>query len=421
MPSFAPVVKQSAPAIVNIRVIRESLVVHPFMNDPAFSFFFGENGNIPQKLRQEGAGSGNIVRKDGLVLTCAHVIQGGQKIIIKLPDGRTFEGKVIYVDEQNDIALVKMLDLKPGEEIPVVALGDSDALEVGDFIIAVGYPFGIQQTVTSGIISSKRQEFKNGVVLQTDAPVNPGNSGGAVINMRGELVGIPNAILSKTGASHGIGFAIPSNTFRTLVNNVDDTGNIKLTWHGFRAQRILGNLNNPNKIKGVIVSSIIPNSPAAEGGLKRDDVITHINGRDINSPADLHEQIAKINIGEKVSLTLLRHSVKQEISYTVSSMSSSVDKPIVVLNGPLSGSKLAPLTPYLRRSFNIEDEIEGLVVMELAPTGAAQKMNLQKGDVIVSVNNTKLRTLNDLKKISPSPQGISLQVHRGAGTTSQIY
>ena len=222
--SFAPIVKKAAPAVVNIQVVRVATYVNPFEGDPFFQFFFGGDFDIPHQVQETSAGSGNVISEDGYILTCAHVVAGGKIILVKLVDGRVFKAHVMYENKIGDIAILKM-DAPKGTDFPHLVIGDSEGMEVGDRVLAIGYPFGINQTVTSGIISSKGQRFRDQSVLQTDAAVNPGNSGGALINTKGELIGLPNAILSKSGAFHGIGFAIPSSFFKELIQNISSVAN----------------------------------------------------------------------------------------------------------------------------------------------------------------------------------------------------
>ena len=419
--SLAPIIKQAAPAVVNIRVIHDQVVVNPFANDPAFSFFFGDEFGVPKKLRQESAGSGNIVRKDGIILTCAHVIKGGQKISVKLPDGRNFDAKLLHMDEKNDIALVKITNLPKNEELPVVAIGRSEDLEVGDLLIAIGYPFGIKQTVTAGIVSAKDQQFMDRTVLQTDASVNPGNSGGALINAKGELMALPNAIVSRSGASHGIGFGIPAPIFRTLVKNIDNEGKIHKPWHGYDVATVESRFNDKeDKGDGVVVRRMHPKSPAVKAGLTQGDIITHVGGRPITSAMEFNSILEMTDLGEKVILKVLQGDKPKDISYTPEDIAhykeASSAQVTSIDNGPLKGLKVTDrdgfFDPTVMEESSTDTKNGGVTVVEITPGSPVVTFRFQKGDVLLSLNGVNLRTVEDLKKVQFGRK-LSIQLKRG--------
>src|SRR5579883_1684512 len=293
--SFAPIVKQAAPAVVNVfsrRVVRTS--ASPFADDPFFRRFFGDRSpfGIPQDRVQNSLGSGVIVDPDGLIVTNHHVIQDAQEITVVLPDRREFEAKVLRSDERTDLAVLKV-DPK-GERLPTLPIGDSDSLQVGDLVLAIGNPFGVGQTVTSGIVSGLARtavgigDFRS--FIQTDAAINPGNSGGALIDLDGRLVGINTAIFSRSGGSIGIGFAIPTNMVRIVLQAASNGGRIVRPWLGASGQGVTADLAASLGLprpEGVLLKEVVPGSPAAQAGLRVGDVVLAIEGHEIEDTESL--------------------------------------------------------------------------------------------------------------------------------------
>src|SRR3990170_6364300 len=291
--SFAPVVKRAAPAVVNVYVRhRVEQMVSPFFDDPFFGRLFGERFNIPRERIQNSLGSGVLVGTDGVVVTNNHVIQGSgeAKITVALADGREFPAKLILKDEQTDLAVLR-LDAQ-GVEFPSIAFSDSDSLEVGDLVLAIGDPFGVGQTVTSGIVSALART-QVGIsdyqfFIQTDAAINPGNSGGALVDLSGQLVGINTAIFSRSGGSQGIGFAIPANMVRVVVASAKGGGGaVKRPWLGAKLQAVTSEIADSIGLKrpaGALVTSVLPNSPAAQAGLKPGDLIVSVDAQAVDDP-----------------------------------------------------------------------------------------------------------------------------------------
>jgi Do/DeqQ family serine protease len=322
--SYADIVSRVAPAVVTIH--SESRVrapqQYPFMDDPFFQNFFGNRGMPPQaELRRHGLGSGVIVTADGYILTNHHVIDGAEQIKVDLNDGHTLEAKVVGSDAPSDLAVLKI----SASGLPVLSLGDSDRVRVGDVALAIGNPLGIGQTVTMGIISAKGRQtgLSNGSFedfLQTDAPINQGNSGGALVSTASELVGINSQILSPTGGSIGIGFAIPSNMARIVMDQLIANGKVRRGQLGITIQKITSDVASRLGIqegKGVLVAQVQPGGPADKAGLKQGDVIIAFNGTAVNDPNSFRNQVASTPPGTAVALTILRNGKQQDLHATL--------------------------------------------------------------------------------------------------------
>lgn len=420
--SFAPIIKKIKEAVVHIQVTRESNFVNPFASDPFFQFFFGREFNVPSKVKERAAGSGNIVSSDGYVLTCAHVVGGenysrdgkSYDISVKLINGKEYPAKVIYVDNDNDLALLK-IEAQGKSDFTYLPIGDSDKSEVGDIVIAVGYPFGIRQTVTSGIISSIDQPFRDKTVLQTDAAVNPGNSGGALINLNGELVGVPNAILSRSGGFHGIGFAIPSLTFKKLVTTKGDPEALKEAWHGIfvRVAQTKIKDENPhayeeNEDGPITVVELHEKSPAKEAGLKPADIITSAQGKDLSSIHEFNTRLSALSAGDEVTLAVLRDNEKKDIIFKLTEKPKSQGV-YTAEKGPLKGMTFQNKGDALKeQGKDLQNDSEGVVVIEVP----REKMGRPfiTGDFIIRLNDKKIKNIENLKDLEDSQiQSFTLQ------------
>lgn len=310
MASYAGAVEQAAPAVVNIyttkRVVERA---HPFFDDPLFRRFFGDGTGQPRQREETSLGSGVIVSAQGYILTNNHVIAGADEIAIALHDGRSTQARIVGADPETDLAVLK-IDM---QDMPVITLGNSQQLRVGDVVLAIGNPFGVGQTVTSGIVSALGRNslgintFEN--FIQTDAAINPGNSGGALVNAWGELVGVNTAIFSQSGGSHGIGFAIPVDLAKDVLTQIIEQGRVIRGWLGVKIQDITPELAESFKLaepSGVVITNIILNGPADQAGLDRGDVITHINDQKVRDLRETLDQISKHKPGEKISIRIVR-------------------------------------------------------------------------------------------------------------------
>ncbi len=324
VPSLAPLVRQVTPAVVNVAVeSRQPVEVNPLFRDPQFRRFF----NLPDQPSERkvlAAGSGVIFdAKNGYVMTNNHVVEHADKIVITLKDGRTFTAKLVGADPATDIAVVKI----PAENLTALPLGDSSGLEVGDYVVAVGNPFGLGQTVTSGIVSAlgrsglKIEGYED--FIQTDASINPGNSGGALVNLRGELVGINTAILAPSGGNVGIGFAVPIKMARVVADQLIAYGKIQRGRVGVQIQDVTPDIANAmglDKAGGALVARVEANSPAAKAGLKQGDVITAVDGQPVRNASDLRNQVGLVRVGEKVDLTYRRGKDENKVTLRVAEL-----------------------------------------------------------------------------------------------------
>ena len=408
--SFAPVVKRAAPAVVNVYVARRvKQVVSPFANDPLFGRFFGERFGIPRERMQNSLGSGVIVSPDGLAVTNYHVIQGGgggeAEITVALSDGREFPAKVIVEDEQTDLVVLR-LNAK-GVTFPFIDFADSDDLEVGDLVLAIGDPFGVGQTVTSGIVSALART-KVGIsdyqfFIQTDAAINPGNSGGALVGMDGRLVGVNTAILSRSGGSHGIGFAIPANVVRLVVDAALQGGKVQRPWLGASLQPVTSDLADTlglDRPRGALVRSLHPKGPAAKSGLIAGDVVVSVDGKDVQDPRGFHYRFSTKGIGGTAELGFIREgkSYKATVARIAAIEQPPRDARDLTGRHPLSGAQVANLSPAVAQELSIEADGSGVIVMAVKPRTPASRIGLRRGDVVLEVNDERVTSVAALDK-----------------------
>ena len=426
--SFAPIVKRAAPAVVNVfsrRVVRTG--ASPFADDPFFRRFFGDRSfGIPQERVQQSLGSGVVVDPDGLIVTNHHVIQEGQEITIVLSDRREFEAKVLRSDERTDLAVLK-IDTK-GEALPTLEFGDSDALQVGDLVLAIGNPFGVGQTVTSGIVSGLARtavgisDFRS--FIQTDAAINPGNSGGALVDVDGKLVGINTAIYSRSGGSIGIGFAIPTSMVRAVLEGARTGKPMVRAWLGATGQPVTAEIAQAAGLdhpRGVLVKEVVPDSPAAEAGIRPGDVIVAIGGHDVDDPEDLRFRVATLPVGAPARLAYWRAGKQQEASATLVTPPETPPRDRQTLEGrsPLAGVTVSNLNPALAEELSLDANLRGVVIGDIRDGSYAQRLGLQKGDIIVSINSKSIPTVAALKQIvGGSSSSWSLSIKRGGQVMS---
>ncbi len=422
--SYSPVIKQVAPSVVRVNVTERAKTVAaqelpPFFNDPQFRQFFGnpygygpEQGrNAPRERRQpeqQGLGSGVIVSADGYILTNNHVVNGADVIKISLNDGRELTAKVVGTDPKSDLAVIKV----DAKDLPYVTFTDSDKIEVGDMVLAIGNPFGIGQSVTSGMVSALGRatmglDYED--FIQTDAAINPGNSGGALIDVKGRLVGINTAIYSRSGGFQGIGFAIPANLARSVMEQLVANGKVVRGYLGVQMQAIDSDLAEQFSLKnkdGAIVVEVLPGSPAAKAGLEAGDVITKFQGKDVKDGRALKFSVAGISPGTKVAVEVLRQGKMEKLDIKVGeqpkdmSLARSSSSP--KSEGTLNGVGVADIEPAARREFGISSRVQGALVTEVEPTSAAAAAGLQPGDVIQEINREPVRTAEDAVKLTES-------------------
>ena len=415
MPSLAPMLEKVLPSVVSISVEGKQKSNAAQMDDDIpeeFKFFFGpdmfDRDRAPRNFK--GLGSGAIINAEkGYVLTNNHVIKDADKITVQLHDGREFKAKVIGADEMSDVALIQVE--KP-KNLTALKLADSDKLRMGDFTVAIGNPFGLGQTVTSGIVSalgrsmgSDSGTYEN--YIQTDAAVNRGNSGGPLINLNGELIGINTAILSPSGGNAGIAFAIPSNMANNLVQQILEFGEVRRGMLGIKGGELNADLAQAFDIeakKGAFISEVMPGSAADKAGLKAGDVITAINGQAISSFAEMRAKIATSGAGTEIDLTYLRDGKPNNAKVTL----QSDDQTQTRANGLLPALDGAELNNY------DEKGMKGVAITKIKPNSLAEQRGLKSGDVIIGINRQKVENLGQLRKILESkPSAIALNIIRG--------
>jgi len=410
--SFAPVVKRTAPAVVNVYAQRVAAVAqgNRFFDDPFFRRFFGDDGSFgrPRERVQNSLGSGVIVDPAGLIVTNNHVIANGTDIKVVLADKREFEARVLLADERTDLAVLK-IDV-PDEDLPALTLGDSDALEVGDLVLAIGNPFGVGQTVTSGIVSALART-KVGVsdyqfFIQTDAAINPGNSGGALVSMNGELIGINTAIFSRSGGSIGIGFAIPTNMVRTVVATAESGSDaIKRPWLGAELQDVTSDIATSlgmARPEGAMIVSLHPQSPLGASGLKRGDVILAIEGKPVESAQELGYRVATTAIGSTTIVEYQRKGERRETQVTMVAAPETVEREETLLEGrnPLAGAVAANLSPAVADELGLPANTEGVAIVKLE--GGPARRFFKRGDIVVEINGVMINSVEALRTVLES-------------------
>ena len=408
--SYANVVQNVAPAVVTVRVEKKAQVVPTQMpglpDDPMFREFFGRRFQAPQQRtpRQAGLGSGVITTPDGYILTNNHVIEGADRVRVELTDKRTFDAKVIGTDPASDLAVLKV----DAQNLHTLPIGDSNKVNVGDVVLAVGNPLAVGQTVTMGIISAKGRATGVGDgsyedFLQTDAAINQGNSGGALVNLNGELVGINSQILTPTGGNIGLGFAIPSNMAHQVMDQLKANGKVSRSKLGVTIQNLTADLASSMKLpdaNGALVSNVEPDSAAARAGLRQGDVIVAVDGEKLADNNALRNRIAATKPGSKVAVEVLRDGKTQTLYATLDAQAADKSARAAGAEngeGEGLGMTVQPLTPDVARELQLNGKREGLVIRELDPDGAAAAAGLQPGDVIVQVNGKAVTSAADLK------------------------
>jgi serine protease Do/serine protease DegQ len=413
LPSFAPVIKRVAPAVVNIGV-RGTVAAprNPFFDDPGFRRFFGLPPDAQPREREfRSAGSGVIVdAKGGYIVTNAHVIENAGEITITLVDDRELKADIVGKDEGSDVAVLKVKDGKLPAEI---RLADSSKLEVGDFVIAIGNPFGLQHTVTSGIVSAlgrtgiNRDNFED--FIQTDAAINPGNSGGALVSLDGELVGINSVILSRSGGNMGIGFAIPSNMVRSVMEQLIQHGEVNRGQLGVTVLSLTPeyrkSLGLAEDVQGALVSQVTEGSAAARSGIEAGDVITSVRGQPVKGAAELRNTIGMLKVGESIDVGLLRDTKPRHVT--------------AVLREPAQLADAETIHPALKGADIVEapeGSGGGVMVRGIQAGSPAEQAGLQAGDRIVAVNRSRISSLAQLRQVTKGQESMLIQLQRGNQT-----
>jgi serine protease Do len=418
--SFAPIVKKVSPAVVNVyarSVVQQQ--VNPMFADPVFQRFFGITPQMRQRV-QQSLGSGVIVRSDGLILTNNHVIAGGQEIVVALADKREFKAKVVQADARLDLALLRV-DTK-GEKLPTVAFADSDKVQVGDLVLAIGDPFGVGQTVTMGIVSAQARSqstSSDAVYIQTDAAINPGNSGGALVTSDGRLAGINSSIYSNSGGNIGIGFAIPSNLARRFVEGTAGGSSFKMAWFGAEGQSVTSAIASSmglSRPEGVILKTVYPNGPAAKAGLKVGDVVLAIDGNTVDDMQSLNYRITTHKPGDSPSLKVSSNGRVHDVSVTLTAPPETTPRATTTIGGrnPLAGAKVENLSPAVALDLNMDASATGVVIVSVAPGTPAAGYGFQPGDIVRGLNGAEIHSVGELKSGLEASQGRwTLVVDRG--------
>jgi Do/DeqQ family serine protease len=404
--SFAPIVKKAQPAVVNVYASRtDKRPRNPLFDDPIFRHFFGGGGDRLEGRTARSLGSGVLVDPSGLVVTNYHVIEGMTDVKVALADKRELDAEIILRDQRTDLVVLR---LKGGESFPVMELGDSDALEVGDRVLAIGNPFGVGQTVTQGIISALARTQVGisdyGFFIQTDAAINPGNSGGALVDMRARLVGINSAIFSQTGSSIGIGFAIPVNMVKVVLASAKGGGHaVRRPWLGASLQAVTREIADSlglDRPSGALVADLTARGPAAEAGLQRGDLITAIDGQSVDDPEGLGYRMATRPLGGTATLSVLRSGKEITMALKLLPAPEIPAREPVRLTGssPFSGATVINLSPAVLEELVLHGVNEGVVISDVEEGSRAAMVNFQKGDVILAINDQTIRTTRELEE-----------------------
>jgi Do/DeqQ family serine protease len=401
--SYAPVVQRAAPTVVNVYAAKTVAVQNPLLDDPIFRRFFGAQGGEQQV--QRSLGSGVLVDAGGLVVTNNHVIEGADQVKVSLSDKREFEAEIVLKDTRSDLAVLRLKT--QGEKFPAIEFSDSDTLQVGDVVLAIGNPFAVGQTVTHGIVSAVART-QVGITdyqffIQTDAAINPGNSGGALVDVSGRLVGINTAIFSRSGGSQGIGFAIPANMVKVVVASAKGGGSaVKRPWLGAKLQAVTSEIAESLGVKrpiGALVASVSAGSPAARGGLKAGDLITTIDGQDVDDPNAFDYRFATKSLGGSARVGIIRSGKEAALTVGLEPLPDTPhDELTISARSPFQGVKVSNLSPALADDLRLDPSTDGVVITAVTDGSPAQSLGFLRGDLVLSVNNQKIAKTRDLEK-----------------------
>jgi serine protease Do len=402
---IATVVKPSVVNISSTKTVKTRGMSSPFFNDPFFRRFFGDEfgpSGRPREYKQSGLGSGVIVREDGYILTNNHVIKGADEIKVTLPDSREFTGEIVGTDQKTDLAVIK-IDAK---NLPAIRIGNSEELKVGETVLAIGNPFGLTATVTSGIVSATGRanvgiaDYED--FIQTDAAINPGNSGGALVNIRGQLIGINTAIFSTTGGYQGIGFAIPSSMAEAVMDNLISKGKVVRGWLGVSIQPLTPDLAAQFKLKddkGILVGDVVEDGPAHNAGIQRGDVIIEFHGKKVEDVTGLRNMVAGTSPGERVNILVVREGKQKSIEVKIEEMSEDEMGTLATASeNRLRGIHVQDITAQMKQSLNIPKRLTGVVVTDIeddSPSGGF----LKRGDLILEINRQPVTNTKDYEAV----------------------
>jgi Do/DeqQ family serine protease len=426
--SYAPVVQRVAPAVVNVYAARVVQNRNPLLDDPIFRRFFGVPDGAGSQL-QRSLGSGVLVDPSGLIVTNNHVIEGADEVKVSLADKREFEAALVLKDPRTDLAVLRIKNAR--ERFPALEFADSDALQVGDVVLAVGNPFGVGQTVTHGIVSALART-QIGVTdyqffIQTDAAINPGNSGGALVDLTGKLVGINTAIFSRSGGSQGIGFAIPANMVRVVATSAKTGGGaVKRPWLGAKLQVVTSEIADSLGLKrpaGALVANVTPNSPAANAGLKTGDLIVSVDGQPVDDPNAFDYRFGTKPLGGTAQIAVLRGGRETTVNVALQTAPEMPREEIVIRSrSPFSGAKVANLSPALADELQVDSALDGVVVLDVDNGSYASNLGFQRGDVILQVNGEKVARTSDLDRLSrAASRAWRIEILRGGQRISATF
>src|SRR5712675_1421413 len=426
--SYAPIVQRVQPAVVNVYAAKVVQNRNPLLDDPIFRRFFGVPGQQPEQM-QRSLGSGVMVDPSGLVVTNNHVIEGADQVKVSLADKREFEAEIVLKDSRTDLAVLRLK--AQNERFPALEFADSDALEVGDVVLAIGNPFAVGQTVTHGIVSAlARTEV--GITdyqffIQTDAAINPGNSGGALVDLSGRLVGINTAIFSRSGGSQGIGFAIPVNMVKGVISSAQGGSSVvRRPWLGAKLQAVTPEIAEGLGLKrpaGALVASVTPKSPAARAGLKTGDLVVAVDGQPVDDPNAFDYRFATKLLGGQVQLGIVRSGRESRLAVALESAPENPRNEVIIqARSPFLGAKVANLSPALAEELRLDSAAEGVAVLEVADGSVAQSIGFQKGDVVLNVNNEPIAKTADLQRVAAQPTRLwRVTILRGGQKLSVVF
>ncbi len=416
--SFAPVAQRASPAVVNVyaqRIVRQRARVY---DDPFFRRYGEGFGGVPRERVQQSLGSGVLVRADGVIVTNNHVVEGADSLKVVLSDRREFDARLLLADPRTDLAVLRIE--ARGERLPMLAFADTRALQVGDMVLAIGNPFGLSQTVTSGIISALARTEVGindfAFFIQTDAAINRGNSGGALVDMSGALVGVNTAIFSETGGSNGIGFAIPSEMVRRVVESAVDGGRLVRPWLGARVQPVTQELARSmgfDRPQGVLVSDIYPGSSAQRAGVQRGDVILSVGGADVHDEAGLRYQFALQRAGARVPLEIMRGNARRTVNANAEAPPGGTPQARDLAGrNPFDGARVLTLTPASAEEAGLDPFAAGVVIQAITPGRLAQRAGFAPGDIVREINGQQIRTADDLQRALNAAQAWRIAIER---------